>query len=53
MEIDDAGQPLGELFRRATHVALISPLLLFLATPFDDQNKPYGPSVMTVRAEQR
>lgn len=41
--------PLGELGRRATHVALISPLILFLATPFDDHNKPHGPTILTVR----
>jgi len=51
MENNDTERPLGELVRRATHVALMSPLLVFLATPFDEQNRPYSPSIFTVRAE--
>lgn len=41
--------PLGELGRRATHVALISPLIIFLTTPFNNHNKPHGPTILTVR----
>jgi hypothetical protein len=48
MENNDAVRPVGELVRRATHVALMSPLLIFLATPFDDLNRPYGPGIFTV-----
>lgn len=38
------------LGRRATFVAIISPLLLFLSTQFDSQNQPYGPGMLNVRS---
>ena len=48
MENNDAVCPVGELMQRATHVALMSPLLIFLATPFNDLNRPYGPGIFAV-----